>query len=56
MKKTLHQLKIQIDSLTVFAKIKEDDVIKRLCALLKAISGKTGDDMVRLYSDFVAAL
>ena len=56
MKKNLHQLKIQIDSLTVFAKIKEDDVIKKLCALLEAVSGKPGDDTVRLYSDFVAAL
>ncbi|MDO5415161.1 MAG: ATP-binding protein [Bacillota bacterium] len=56
MKKTLHQLKIQIDSLTVFAKIKEDDVIKKLYALLEAVSGKPGDDTIRLYSDFVAAL
>ena len=56
MKKSLHQLKIQIDSLTVFANIKEDDAIKKLCALLEAVSGKPGDDTVRLYSDFVAAL
>ena len=56
MKKNLHQLKIQIDSLTVFAKIKEDYVIKKLCALLEAVSGKPGDGTVRLYSDFVAAL
>ena len=56
MKKNLHQLKIQIDALTVFAKIKEDDVIKKLCTLLEAVSGKTGDDTIRLYSDFVAAL
>lgn len=56
MKKRAHQLKLQIDSLTVFAQIKEDEVIKRLRALLDAVSGKTGDESVRLYSEFVAAL
>lgn len=56
MKKKAQQLKIQIDSLTVFSQIKEDDVIKKLRVLLEAVSGKAGDESVRLYSEFVAAL
>lgn len=56
MKKKAHQLKIQIDSLTVFSQIKEDEVIKRLRVLLEAVSGKAGDESVHLYSEFVAAL
>ena len=56
MKKKAHQLKIQIDSLTVFSHIKEDEVIRKLRALLEAVSGKAGDESVRLYSEFVAAL
>lgn len=56
MKKRAHQLKLQIDSLTIFAQIKEDEVIKRLRALLEAVSGKAGDESVHLYSELVAAL
>ncbi len=56
MKKKAHQLKIQIDSLTVFAGIKEDEVIQKLRALLEAVSGKAGDEAVHLYSEFAAAL
>lgn len=56
MKKRAQQLKLQIDSLTVFAQIKEDEVIRKLRALLDAISGKPGDEAVRLYSEFTAAL
>ncbi len=56
MKKRAQQLKLQIDSLTVFAQIKEDEVMRKLRALLEAISGKSGDDTVRLYSEFTATL
>lgn len=56
MKKQFNQLKMQIDSLTVFSHIKEDPVISRLRDLLAAVSEKNSDDAVRLYSAFVAAL
>lgn len=56
MKKKAHQLKIQIDSLTVFSQIKEDEVIQKLRTLLGALSEKSGDENVRLYSEFVSAL
>ena len=56
MKKKAHQLKIQLDSLTVFSQIKEDKAIKNLIALLESVSEKSGSEGVRLYSDFVAAL
>lgn len=56
MKKQAHQLKLQIDSLTVFAQIKNDPVISNLRKLLDAISEKTGDEAVHLYSEFVAPL
>ena len=56
MKKKAHQLKIQLDSLTVFSQIKEDKAIKNLIALLESVSEKSEYEGVRLYSDFVAAL
>ncbi|MDO4744953.1 MAG: ATP-binding protein [Bacillota bacterium] len=56
MKKQAKRLKSQIDSLTVFSHIKEDKVISKLSALLEAASGKSGEEGVRLYSDFVASL
>lgn len=56
MKKQFDQLKMQIDSLTVFSQIKNDDVISRLRALLAAVSEKNNADTVRCYSDFAAAL
>lgn len=56
MKKQLNQLKMQIDSLTVFSHIKQDEVISKLRLLLEAVSTKSGDEIVHLYSDFVAAL
>lgn len=56
MKKQLNQLKMQIDSLTVFSHIKQDEVISSLRRLLDALTTKSGDDTVRLYSEFTAAL
>lgn len=56
MKKRFNQLKLRIDSLTVFSHIKEDAVISRLRALLAAVAEKSSDDTVRLYSDFTASL
>lgn len=56
MKKTAHKLMLQLDSLTVFSQIKNDPVIGKLRALLESVSGKDGNESVRLYSEFVAAL
>ncbi len=56
MKKHFNQLKLQIDSLTVFSQIKEDNVISGLRALLAAVAEKSSDDTVRLYSNFTASL
>ncbi len=56
MKKYFRQLAMQIDSLVVFSRIKEDTAIKRLHRLLACISGKNDDNAVKLYSEFVAAL
>lgn len=47
---------MQIDSLTVFSHIKQDEVISSLRRLLDALTTKSGDDAVRLYSEFTAAL
>ena len=56
MKKRANQLKMMIDSLTVFSNLKTDPVISRLRALLAAISEKNNDEAVSLYSDFVTEL
>ncbi len=56
MKKRADLLKKQIDSLTVFSHIKEDEVISKLHRLLAAIAEKPGDEGVRLYSEFTSAL
>ena len=60
MKKKLKELKWKIDSLTVFSHIKNDDVIRRLHALLDAVDkyvpDKETDHVISLYSDFVSAL
>lgn len=56
MKKQAQQLKSQIDSLTVFSHIKDDEAISSLRRLLAAVAGKQGEDGVRLYSDFVSRL
>lgn len=60
MKKKLQELKWKIDSLTVFSHIKNDDVIRRLHALLDAVDkyvpDKETDHAISLYSDFVSAL
>ena len=56
MKKKLKELKWKIDSLTVFSHIKNDDVIRRLHALLDAVDkyvpDKENDHAISLYSDF----
>ena len=56
MKKQAQQLKSQIDSLTVFSHIKDDEAISSLRRLLAAVAGKHSEDGVRLYSDFVSRL
>ncbi|MFQ8846974.1 MAG: DUF815 domain-containing protein, partial [Clostridia bacterium] len=60
MKKKLKELKWKIDSLTVFSHIKNDDVIRRLHALLDAVDkyvpDQETDHAISLYSDFVSAL
>jgi len=56
MKKRANQLKMMIDSLTVFSNLKADPVISRLRDLLAAISEKNNDEAVALYSRFVTEL
>ncbi|MDO4545746.1 MAG: ATP-binding protein [Bacillota bacterium] len=56
MKKRFNSLKLQIDSLTVFAQIKDDPVIRKLRDLLEAICEKDRQEAVKAYSDFVAGL
>lgn len=56
MKKRFNQLKLQIDSLTVFSNIKRDIVICKLRELLDALCSKEQEEIVLLYSDFTAAL
>lgn len=56
MKKKLMQLKSKIDSLTVFSGLKHDDVISRFSSLLDALQAKNNESVIRLYSDFTAAL
>lgn len=55
MKKKFQSIKLQLDSLTVFATLKTDPVINKLMILLDAMS-KDREDIVRLYSEFVAEL
>ena len=56
MKKKFNALKLQIDSLAVFSKLKYDPVITCLRELLDALSTKHDPEIVRLYSEFVSAL
>jgi len=56
MKKRFNQLKMQIDSLTVFSGIKKDPVISSMRELLTTLCEKGHDEAVRLYSEFTAAL
>ena len=56
MKKRFNALKLQIDSLAVFSKLKYDPVITCLRELLDALSTKHDPEIVRLYSEFVSAL
>lgn len=56
MKKKFNRLKLQIDSLTVFANIKQDPVIRRLRELLEALCSKEHEDVIRIYSNFTSAL
>ena len=56
MNKKFNQLKLQLDSLSVFSQIKNDIVIHRLRNLLEAICENNKDEAVSLYSDFVSAL
>lgn len=55
MKKKFNQLRLQIDSLTVFSNIKKDDVISKFQRLLNSLCEKE-NNAVGLYSDFVSAL
>ena len=56
MKKKFNILKLQIDSLAVFANLKYDPVMSCLRYLLDALSSRRDPGIVRLYSDFAAAL
>ncbi len=60
MKKKLKELKWKIDSLTVFSHIKNDDVLRKLHALLDDVDKYVPDSdtgrAIALYSDFVSAL
>ncbi|MDD6646620.1 MAG: ATP-binding protein [Firmicutes bacterium] len=56
MKKKFYQLKLEIDSLTVFADVKNDVVICRLRELLDVLCSKDQTDAVSYYSSFVTAL
>lgn len=57
MKEKFNLIKLQIDSLSVFSHIKEDDVVSKLRKLLDA-AGKfdTDENIVKIYSDFVSSL
>lgn len=56
MKKYFSQLKMEIDSLTVFSKLKEDPAISCLRLLLDTIEDKDTNTSIDLYSRFVSAL
>lgn len=56
MKKQLSQLKMQLDSLTVFSHIRNDSVIKKLRQLLICVSSKDNDSAILSYSEFLAEL
>ena len=56
MKKKFNQLKLEIDSLAVFADVKNDAVICRLRELLDVLCSKDQTDAVSFYSNFVTAL
>lgn len=56
MKKYFNQLKMEIDSLTVFSKLKNDTAISCLRDLLAAVYEKDTDDSIKLYSRFVTHL
>lgn len=56
MKKKFNRLKLQIDSLTVFSKLKYDPVISCLRELLDGLSAKHDPEIVRRYSEFASAL
>ena len=56
MKKKFNALKLQIDSLAVFANLKYDPVMSCLRDLLDALSSRRDPGIVRLYSEFVSAL
>lgn len=56
MKKYFNQLKMEIDSLTVFSQLKNDTVIIELRNLLDLICDKKPDEAIKHYSRFVTAL
>lgn len=56
MKKKFNQLKLNIDSLTVFSNLKNDPVISRFHNLLSALCSKDQEKSIALYSDFAAKL
>ena len=56
MKKKFNQLKLEIDSLTVFADVKNDAVVCRLRELLEVLCSKDQTNAVSCYSNFVTAL
>ena len=56
MKKKFNQLKLEIDSLTVLADVKNDAVVCRLRELLEVLCSKDQTNAVSCYSNFVTAL
>ncbi|MDO4486235.1 MAG: ATP-binding protein [Bacillota bacterium] len=56
MKKKFNQLKLNIDSLTVFSNLKNDPVISGFHNLLSALCSKDQEKSIALYSDFAAKL
>lgn len=55
MKRKFHDIKLQLDSLTVFSTLKTDPVMSKLMLLLDAMA-KNHEDIISIYSDFVAEL
>ncbi len=56
MKKYFNQLKMEMDTLTVFSQIKDDIVIKNLRELLEFVCDKDAEEAVGQYSRFVSSL
>ncbi|MFQ8603228.1 MAG: ATP-binding protein [Anaerovoracaceae bacterium] len=57
MKEKFNSIKAQIDSLSVFCNIKNDEIINRFRTLLDSASKfDTDENCIKIYSDFISAL